>query len=197
MGARIASASFFFLALFSSAHFTAAQSSPIPSQAPQPPERMLPAARLLPIPPATQIALLPNQNGSANDHAIKVQELKTWMERLQNQKNGLAKDLQRFGDGPDAPNCAHIRIIQAPEMDSGMVVQMSPGDGGPIQTFQGLPPCRRDLPAPMTVQRFYSVPPMLPTPPRQPFMGQPTSSKIPATQPQSVRPKPNAPNSKP
>lgn len=195
MRARIASASFFFLTLFSSAHFAAAQSSPIPSQAPQPPEKMLPAARLLALPPATQIVLLPKQNGSGNDHAIELQELKTWMERLQNQKDGLAKDLQRFGEGPDAPNCAHIRVFQAPEMDSEMIVQMSPGEGGPIQTFQGLPPCRRDLPAAMTVQRFYGLPPMLPFQPRRPFV-QPPASAIPS-QPQPLQPKTDAPGQEP
>ena len=169
----------------------------MPSQVPQQPhERMLPAAKLLPPPAATQIVLQPNQNGSASDHASKLQELKTWMERLQNQKDGLAKDLQRFGEGPDAPNCAHIRIIQAPEMDSEMVVQASPGDGGPIQTFQGLTPCRRDLPAPMTAQRFYGVSPKLPTLPRVPFV-QPSVSQIPSAQPQSVQPKPDGPAPKP
>lgn len=196
MHARIASASFFFFALFSSAHFTAAQSSPIPSQAPQSTEKMLPAANLLPPPSAAQIVLLPNQNGSANDHAIELQGLKTWMERLQNQKDGLAKDVQRFGSGPDAPNCARIRIFRAPEMDSEMVVQMSHGDGGPIQTIQGLPPCRRDLPAPMTVQRFSGLPPMLPFQPRRPFV-QPPASQIPSAQPQQVRPKTDAPDQKP
>lgn len=135
MRARIASASFFFLSLFSSPHFAEAQSSPIRSQTPQPPEKILPVAKLLALPPATQIVLLPNQNGSGNDHAIELQELKTWMERPQNQKDGLAKDLQRFGGGPHAPNCAHIRIFLAPEMDSEMILQLSPGDGGPIQTF--------------------------------------------------------------
>ena len=195
MRARTASASFFFLALFSSAHFTAAQSSPIPSQA-QSTEKMLPAAKLLPPPSAAQIVLLPNQNGSADDHAIKLQELKTWMEKLQNQKDGLAKDLQRFGSGPDAPNCAHIRIFRAPEMDSEMIVPMSPGDGGPIQTFQGLPPCRRDLPAPMTVQRFYGPPPMLPFQPRRRFV-QPPASTIPSAQPRPVQPKTDAPGAKP
>lgn len=45
---------------------------------------MLPAAKLLALPPATQIVLLPNQNGSGNDPAIQLQELKTWMEGLQN-----------------------------------------------------------------------------------------------------------------
>jgi hypothetical protein len=196
MPARIASGSFFFLTLFSSAHFTAAQSSPIPSQAQQPSEKMLPAAKLLPLPPSTQIVLLPNQNGSASDHAINLQELRTWTERLQNQKDGLAKDLQRFGDDPDVPNCAHIRIFQAPEMDSEMVVEAPPGAGGNITTFQGLPPCRRDLPAPMAVQRFNGVPPMFPIPPRKPLV-LPPPRQMPSAQPMRVGPKPNEPSPKP
>lgn len=196
MPARIASASIFLLALFSSVHFAAAQSSPIPSQAPQPSEKMLPAAKLLPLPPATQIVLRPIQNGSTNDHAINLQELRTWTERLQNQKDGLAKDLQRFGDGPDAPNCAHIRIFQAPEMDSEMVVEAPPGAGGNITTFQGLPPCRRDLPAPMAVQRFNGVPPMFPIPPRKPLV-LPPPRQMPSAQPMPVGPKPNQPSPKP
>lgn len=179
------------------AYSAAAQSSPITSQLPQQTAQESPTSdKLLPLPPATEIVLLPNQNGSANDHAIKLQELKTWTGRLQNQKDGLGKDLQRFGDGLDAPNCAHIRIIQAQEMDSEMVVHMSPGDGGPIQTFQGLPPCSRDLPAPMTVQRFYSAPPMLPVPLHIPLV-QPPVSQIPSAQPRPPQPKPDATDARP
>lgn len=197
MRARIASALFVLSALIAALPFVAAQSNPTPLQVPrQPHERMLPAPKLLPPPATTQIVLLPNQNGSASDPTTTLQELKTWVERQQNQKDGLAKALQRFGDGPDAHNCAHIRIIQAPEMDSEMVVRASPGDGGPIQTFQGLPPCRRDLPVPMTAQRFYGVPPKLPTLPRAPFV-QPSASQIPSAQPQSVQPKPDGPAPKP
>lgn len=196
MPARIASAFIFLLALFSSTHFAATQSSPIPSQATQSPEKMLPAAKPLPLPPAAQIVLLPNQNGSASDHATNLQELRNWTERLQNQKDGLAKHLQRFGDGPDAPNCAHIRIFQAPEMDLEMVLEAPPGAGGNITTFQGLPPCRRDLPAPMAVQRFNGVPPMFPIPPRKPLV-LPPPRQMPSAQPVPVGPKPNDPSQKP
>lgn len=178
------------------ANSAAAQSGPISSQLlQQTPQKSPTGAKLLPPLPATHI-MLPKQDGSGNDHAIKLQELKTWIERLQNQKDGFAKNLQRFGDAPDAPNCAHIRIIQAPDMDSEMVVQISPADGGPITTFQGLPPCRRDLPAPIIAQRFYGVPPMPLLPPRRPFVPQPPASQIPSAQPQSVEPKVDAPNPK-
>ena len=102
----------------------------------------------------------------------------------------------KFGGGSDAPNCAHIRIIQAPEMDSEMVVQASPGDGGPIQAIRGLPPCRRDFSAPMTAQRFHGMPPMLPLPPRKQF-APPPASQIPPAQPWSAQPKMDAPSPKP
>lgn len=197
MDARIRLALF---ALFGSLLFVnsaAAQSSQMSSpplqQTPQKPPSSI---KLLPPPPAAQIQLLANQAGSASDRTLTTQELKDWIGALQNQKNGLSFNLQRFGTGPDAPNCAHIRIFQAPEMDSEMIVQRSPGDGGPIQTFQGLPPCRRDLPAPMTVQRFHGLPPILPFQPRRPFI-QPPASQIPSAQPQQVRPKTDGSDQKP
>lgn len=194
MRAPMASALLVAFGLVFFAHYAAAQSGPILSQAPQPQEKMLPAAKLLPFPPAIQIVLLPNQNGSANDPAItlqRAQDLRTRIQALQNRKDGSG--LMRFGSAPDAPNCAHIQIIQAPEMDSEMVVQVSPGDGGPIQTFQGLPPCRRDLSAPMTVQRFYGAPPILPIPPRRPFVLPPVL-QIPSAAPAPVKPKTDSPS---
>lgn len=157
MRTPIASALLVVFGLVFFAHSAAGQSIPIPSQPQslqQTPQKPPSNAKLLPLPPATQVPLFPNQAGSANDHIIAPQELKELKGRI-----GAAINMQMLGGGPDAPNCAHIRIIQAPEMDPEMVVQMSPGDGGPIQTFQGLPPCGRDLPAPMLAQRFYGVPP--------------------------------------
>jgi hypothetical protein len=197
MWARIVSALFVLFAFFAALPFAAAQSSPMPSQLLlQTPPKPSSSVKLLPLPPASQIPPLADQAGASNDHIIAPQEPRGWIGALQIQKDGLAMNVQRFGGGPDAPNCAHIRIFQAPEMDSEMVVQMSPGDGGPIQTFQGLPPCRRDLPAPMTAQRFYSLPPMLPVPPRKPFV-RPPASQIPLALPKTVQPKPDAPAPKP
>lgn len=194
MHARIASA---LLVVFGSAFFTrsaAAQSSLIPSQPQslqQTPQRPPSNAKLLPLPPVTQIPLFPNRAGSANDHIIAPQELKELKGRI-----SAGINMQRFGGGPDAPNCAHIQIIQAPEMDSEMVVPMSSGDGGPITTFQGLPPCRRDLPAPMTAQRFYGVPPKLAVPELKPFV-QPPVSQIPSAQLMSDQPKADVASPKP
>lgn len=188
MYARIASALLVVFGLVFFARSAAAQSSPIPSQpqsSQQTPQKPPSNAKLWPLPPAP---LFPNQTGSANNHIIASQELKG--------RIGAATNMQRFGSGPDAPNCGHIRIIQAPEMDPEMVVQMSPGEGGPITTFPGLPPCRRDLPAPMAAQRLYGVPPMLPVPPRRPFV-QPPASQIPFAQPQPARNKADAASPKP
>lgn len=142
------------------AHSAEAQSSPMTSQLlQQAPQKSPTSAKLLAPPRPTQITLLPKQDGSDNDPAITPQELRTWIQTHQNRKDRLPIIIMRSGGGLDAPNCAHIRIIQAPDMDSEMVVQMSPGDGGPITTFQGLPPCRRDLPTPMAAQLFRGVPP--------------------------------------
>lgn len=197
MRARTASALFVLFAFFAALPFAAAQTSPIPVQSPQQTqEKFAASAKPLPLPPATQIPLFANQAGSGNDHMITRQELKDWIGALQSQKGGLAMNVQRFGIGPDAPNCAHIRIIQAPEMDSEMVLLTSPGEGGPIQTFQGLPPCRRDLPAPMTAQGFHGVPPMLPIPPRKPFVPSP-ALQVPTAQTQPAQNKPDAPSTKP
>lgn len=197
MGARIASALFVLFAFVAALPFAAAQTSPVP--APPPPltqEKFAASAKPLPLPPATQIPLFPTPAGSAHDPMITPQEGKGWIGALQNQKGGLAMNEQRFGVGPDAPNCAHIRIIQAPEMDSEMVLQTSPGDGGPIQTFQGLPPCRRDLPAPMTAQRFHGVPPMLPIPPHKPFAPSP-ALQVPSAQTLPAQNKSDARSTKP
>ena len=197
MRARIASALFVLFAFFAALPFAAAQTGPIPVQPPQQTqEKFAPSVKPLPLPRATEIPLFPNQAGSANDHMITPQERKGWIGAPQNQNDGLAMNVQRSGVGPDAPRCAHIRIIQAPEMDSEMVVQTSPGDGGPIQTFQGLPPCRRDLPAPMTAQHFHGVPPMLPIPPRKPFVPSPVL-QVPSAQTQPAQNKPDAPSTKP
>lgn len=197
MRAQIASALFVLFAFFAALPFAAAQTSPIPAQPPQQTqEKFAPSAKPLPLPPATEIPLFPNQAGSANDPMITPQELKGWIGALQNQKDGLALSVRRFGVGPDAPPCAHIRIIQAPEMDSEMIIQTSPGEGGPIQTFQGLPPCRRDLPAPMTAQRFHGVPPMLPIPPRKRFLPSPVL-QVPSAQTQPAQNEPDARSRKP
>lgn len=197
MRARIALALFVLFALLSSAYSAAAQSSPIPSQPPRESAvKPKSAAKPLELSLVTQVASLPHQVGSANGPAILLQGLETWPLILENRKDGLATKMQRFGASPDAPKCAHIRIIQAPDMDSEMIVEAAPGEGGPILTFQGLPPCRRDLPAPMTVQRFYGAPPMLPVPPRIPFV-QPPVSQIPSGQPRPAQPKPEATDTKP
>lgn len=195
MGARIRLALFVLFCSLFLVPSAASQSRPMTSpRLQQSPQKPASSAKLLPPPPAAQVRLLANQAGSASERTITPQELKEWIGALQNQKSGLVMNLQRFGTGPDVTNCAHIRIIQAPEMDSEMVVQISPGDGGPIQTFQGLPPCRRDLPAPLAAQRFYGAPPMLPVPPRRPFLQLP-ASQIPSAQ--SVQPRPGKPNLKP
>jgi hypothetical protein len=181
MRAQMASALLVGFGVLSFVHSAAAQSSPIRPQPRQETQEKSPSdAKPLPLPPATQIVLLPRQIGSANDPTITQQELKTRIELLQNLKARLATQI--LGNGLDTANCGHIRIIQAPEMDSEMVVQMSAGDGGPIQAFQGLPPCRRDLPAPMAVQRFDGARPMLLVPPRRPFV-QPPALQIPSAQP--------------
>lgn len=179
------------------AYSAAAQSSAKTSQPQQQtPQKPLSSGKLLPPPPATQIPLLANGAGSANGRTITPPEFRDWIAALQNQKNGFAMDMRTFGGSADAPNCAHIRIIQAPETDSEMVVQMAPGDGGPIQTFQGLPPCSRDLPAATTAQRFYGVPPEAPVPQHRPF-AQPPARVIPSAQLRPVQPKPNDPDTKP
>lgn len=196
MRTPITSALLVVIALVSFAHSAAAQSSPVLSQPQSPqqtPQRLPAGAKLLPPPPATQVSLLGNQAGSASD--LTRRELKEWTAALQNQKNGLALNLQKFGSGPDVPNCAHIRIIQAPETDSEMVVQMSPGEGGPITTFQGLPPCRRDLPSPITAQRFHGMP-LPPVPPRKPFV-LPPASEMPSSQPLPAQRKQDPPSPKP
>lgn len=193
MRPQIAAALLVVFALLAFLHSAAAQSTP-PPQPKASPEKPPSAAKPLPFPETTQIVLLPSKIGSANDPTITPQELKTLISTLQQRK--LASNMQRFGGGLDAPNCAHIRIIRAPEMDSVMVVEAPPGEGGPIQTFQGLPPCRRDLPAPMAVQHFHGVPPMPLVPPRTPFV-QPTVSRIPSGQPRPVQPKPDTPGAKP
>lgn len=183
------------LVVFGLVFFTpsaAAQSSPIPPQPQSPqqaPQKPPSSAKPLLLPPATQVVLLPKHDSSASDPTMTVQELRTWIQTRQNRKDGPG--LMSFGDGPDAPNCGHIQIIQAPEMDSEMIVEAPPGAGGNITTFQGLPPCRRDLPAPMTAQRFYGVPPMLPFPPRKPS-ARPPASQIPSGQTQPAQNKPEA-----
>jgi hypothetical protein len=196
MRTPIASALLVVFGLVFFAHSGAAQSSPIPSQ-PQSPQQTAQKPpsnpKLLPL-PAAQVVLLPKQDGSASDPSITLQELRTWTQAQQNLGDGAG--LMRFGDRPDAPKCAHIRIIQAPEMDSEMVVEAPPGAGGNITTFQGLPPCRRDLPTPMTAQRFYGVPPKLPVLPRAPFVQRP-ASQVPSAQPRFVQPKTDAPSPKP
>lgn len=195
MRARIVIALLVLFGLLCSAHSGAAQSRPIPSQARQlTTEKPPSAAKPLELSLATPIASLPRQAGSANDPTSTLQAPRTWTDMRQNREDGPAIFIMRSGGGPDAPSCAHIRIIEAPEMDLEMVVEALPGAGGPIQTFQGLPPCRRDL-APKTAQRFYGLPPKLPVRPRTPFV-QPSVSH-PSAQPQSLQPKTDAPAPKP
>lgn len=196
MRALIAPALFVLFTLFAAEPRASAQSSPIPSQSPQQTPQKPPAGdKLLPPLPASQFPPLQIQVGSANDPAIAPQKPKAWIGALQNQKDGLAKSLQRIGGGPDAFNCAHIQIFHAPEMDSEMVVQASPGDRGPITTYQGLPPCRRDLAAPITAERFHGAP-MLRIPPHKPFV-LPPPSQFPTAQPLPVQPKQDTPSPKP
>ena len=60
----------------------------------------------------------------------------------------------------EAPNCAHIVIYRAPEMDSEMILfsdVVSGDSGGSIPTFKALPPCSRDLHPAIALQRFPGV----------------------------------------
>ena len=196
MRTRIALALVVLFVLLSSAYPAAAQYSPIPSHLPRESgAKPKSASKPLELSLVTRVVSVPRQAGSAND-PIPPQGLKIWPLVLENRNDGIAVDMQRFGSGLDAPNCAHIRIFQAPEIDSEMVVQTSPGDGGPIQTFQGLPPCRRDLPAPLSLQRFNGVPPMFPFPPRKSLV-LPPLRQVPSAQPMPVGPKSDDPSPKP
>lgn len=103
----IASALLVMFGLVFFAHSASAQSSPIPSQ-PQPvqqaPQKPPSSAKFMPPPPATQIVLLPKQDGSASDPTITLHELRTWIQTQQNRKDGPG--LMRFGDGPE---CLKLR----------------------------------------------------------------------------------------
>lgn len=193
MRASMASALFVLFALFASPRFTVAQTSPTHSQPSHvTPEKPPSSSNLLAIAP-TQTTPPPSHTGFASDLSGSLQARKAWSV-LQDRKDGPG--LQSLGCGFEASQCAHIRIFQAPRTDSEMIVEAPPGEGGPIQTFRGLPPCPRDFPAPMTAQRFYAVPPMLSVPPRRPSV-QPSASQIPSARPLRARPGSDAPDLKP
>ena len=198
MRAHVASRVFVLLATLSFSGFAGAQSS---QTGPQPPQESL-QKRTSPAKPfvlaaATGAAHLQGRTDSADGTVKPLPVHKNWSILLQRPEDG-PRFLQRFGSGPDAPNCAHIRIFQAPDMDSEMVIEATPGTGGEITTLKGLPPCSRDLPSPLTVQRLPGLPPTLPAPGQMPYVVPPAASKVPAAQPGLVQPKPSeAPGQKP
>ena len=159
----------FLLSLTCDPHLAAAQSSPVTSQPPRASlQNSPPTGNVLALPEAMPTAPLPQHIDTANDPTT-LQALKTWT-NLQPQHQKDVPGLKWFGRGLDATQCAHIRIFQAPNIDSEMIVQVPPGSGGDITIFQGLLPCCRDL---MTAV----VPPNLhqakPTPPGTPLLQAP------------------------
>lgn len=119
-----------------------AQSTPSSSHPPQPVLHNSPAA-VLELPKTIQTAPLRQQNAPAKDTESPIEEVRTWLSILQHQKDGPG--LRRFGRAFDSSQCAHIRIFQAPETDSEMIVEAPPGAGGNITIFEGLRPCCRDI----------------------------------------------------
>jgi len=181
MCARVASLVFVFFALPCFSHSAAAQSNATTSQPPQESAQKLPSiASRLGLPKALQSAPFPPKTDSANDTANTLPVPKNWAMLLENRED--APDLKTFGGGVDARMCAHIRVFPAPNTDSEMIVAAPPGAAGSITTFQALPPCRRDFPAQMAVQRFYG-PAMPRVPPSTPFVEPPTWRLRPAQQP--------------
>jgi hypothetical protein len=85
--------------------------------------------------------------------------LQSWLGLLsERQRNEPATVVTR--PPGEAPNCAHIVIYRAPEMDSEMILPFDEAPGEPdgsMPTFKALPPCSRDLRPAIALHRFPGV----------------------------------------
>ena len=93
----------------------------------------------------------------------------------------------------ESPNCAHIIVFQALEMDSPILKEVPKNFSGNMPTVEALPPCSRDFRLAMRARQF----PGLFLPRRGPFFQRPFW-QFPSAEPASGRPKQNeAPAAKP
>lgn len=196
MRIAMVSALFAFTSFLFSPRPLAAQSNTISSPRPQPSLSKPPlhnGAAVLP--KASEVVSVPllidSPNQSSSTTARQAPMLFTF------QKDGpRVLDLYR---GPDASNCAHIVIYQAPNMDSDMIVQQDPKEsGGNMPMFQALPPCSRDFHSPMLAFRvFPKIPQLRPGIPfGKPALGQPAADPS-STPAPSVQPLSGPPNNNP
>lgn len=92
----------------------------------------------------------------------------------------------------ESPNCAHIILFQAPEMDSSILKEVPKHFGGNMPAVEALPPCARDFRLAMRAQQF----PRLFFPRRGPFFQRPFE-QFPSAEPTSDRRPNEAPAAKP
>lgn len=190
MRAQIASLPFALVVLLYFSQSAAAQSSTTSSKVRQQSPQKLPfSAKPLELPRATETTPLQGSFDAAENTAKTLPVPKNWAGLLQRREDWSG--LRGFGGGLDGAQCAHIRIFQAPNLDSEMIIDAPPGAGGNITTFRGLPPCCRDLPHQTDAQRYPGLLQMFPVPRRMPSV-QPPGSKDPGGQRRFAQPKPSA-----
>ena len=91
----------------------------------------------------------------------------------------------------ESPNCAHIIVFQAPEMDSPILKEVPKHFGGNMPEVEALPPCSRDFRLAMRAQF-----PGFVFPRRGPFFRRPPG-QFPSAEPTSDRRPNEAPAAKP
>lgn len=134
MRVGMVSANCFLLSLICAPHPAAAQSDRASSQPPQG-SRLNLLSKPLETPKGGETATVPLRS----DPAIKGTNPELWS--FSRGKGQILSGLPQF----EAPQCGHIVIFEAPNMDSQIIQPVPRNFSGHMPTFPALPPCCRDF----------------------------------------------------